>query len=48
MTGQRLIDLTLFVQEWSNGTPNHGLVLTESGTDGIDFSSSESSAFLRC
>ena len=42
VTGQRLIDVTLFVQEWSNGAPNHGIVLTESGTDGVDFSSSES------
>ena len=44
VTGQRLIDLTPFVQDWANGTPNHGVVLIESGTDGVDFSSSESSA----
>ncbi len=44
VTGQRLIDLTLFVQEWSSGSPNYGVVMTESGTDGVDFSSSESSA----
>ena len=43
VTGQRLIDLTLLVQEWSNGSPNYGVVMTESGTDGVDFSSSESS-----
>lgn len=44
VAGQRLVDITLFVQEWANGTPNYGIVLTESGTDGIDFSSSESDA----
>ena len=42
-TGQRLLDVTRFVQEWSNGAPNYGLVLIETGTDGIDFTSSESS-----
>lgn len=41
-TGQRLLDVTRFVQEWSSGAPNYGLVLTESGTDGVDFTSSES------
>ncbi len=41
-TGLRSIDITSFVQQWSNGSPNYGLVLTDSGTDGIDFSSSES------
>ena len=40
--GQRTIDLTRFVQEWSDGQPNFGLVLTDGGTDGIDFNSSES------
>jgi hypothetical protein len=42
--GQRGMDITRFVQEWSNGAPNYGIVLTDSGTDGIDFSSSESTA----
>jgi hypothetical protein len=42
--GQTQIDLTRFVQEWSDGVVNYGLVMTDSGTDGIDFSSSESSA----
>ncbi|MEQ1574127.1 MAG: Ig-like domain-containing protein [Vicinamibacterales bacterium] len=42
-TGQRLMDVTRFVQEWSNGAPNYGIVLKDSGTDGIDFTSSESS-----
>jgi Bacterial Ig domain/Calcineurin-like phosphoesterase len=42
VTGQRLVDITLFAQEWANGALNHGIVLIESGTDGIDFSSSES------
>jgi hypothetical protein len=41
-TGQRVIDITAFVQEWAKGTLNHGMVLTDSGTDGVDFSSSES------
>ena len=36
-TGLRSIDLTRFVQEWSNGAPNYGIVLTDSGTDGVDF-----------
>ena len=41
-TGQRLIDVTSFVQDWSNGAPNYGLVFVDSGTDGIDMDSSES------
>jgi len=41
-TGTRSIDITSFVQQWSDGSPNFGLVLTDSGTDGIDFDSSES------
>ena len=41
-TGWRQIDLTTFVQEWSNGAPNFGVVFTDSGTDGVDFDSSES------
>ena len=41
-TGLRLIDLTRFVQEWSDGAPNYGVVFTDSGTDGVDFDSSES------
>jgi hypothetical protein len=40
--GQRLVDITSFVQQWANGLPNHGVVITDSGTDGIDFGSSES------
>lgn len=43
-TGQRQIDITSFVQEWSNGSPNYGIVLVDSGTDGIDFGSSESAS----
>jgi hypothetical protein len=43
-TGQRQVDITTFVQEWSNGAPNYGLVLVDSGTDGVDLSSSESGA----
>lgn len=41
-TGQRSIDVTTFVQEWSDGASNHGLVLVDSGTDGVAFGSSES------
>ena len=41
-TGQRLFDMTRFVQEWSSGAPNYGIVMTDSGVDGIDLSSSES------
>jgi hypothetical protein len=41
-TGPKAVDITQFVQEWSNGAPNHGLVLTESGSDGVDVASSES------
>jgi hypothetical protein len=41
-TGQRSIDITQFVQEWSNGAPNHGVVMIDSGTDGVDVDSSES------
>ncbi len=41
-TGQRLIDVTKFVQEWSDGVANYGMVATDSGTDGVDFDSSES------
>ena len=44
VTGSRLVDLTPFVQEWTNGTANNGIVFVESGTDGIDFTSSESAA----
>lgn len=43
-TGLRLVDLTPFVQEWTNGTANNGIVAVESGTDGVDFSSSESAS----
>ncbi len=43
-TGQRLIDITLFVQEWSGGAPNYGVVLTDTGTDGVAFSTSESAS----
>ena len=42
-TGQRSFDITPFAQDWSNGAPNFGIVLVDSGTDGIDFDSSESS-----
>ncbi len=41
-TGVRLFDLTRLVQEWSNGAPNFGMVLIDSGADGVDLDSSES------
>ncbi len=44
VTGLRPFDITTFVQDWSNGAPNHGIVFVESGTDGVDFSSSESAS----
>jgi len=41
--GWRTMDITQFVQEWSDGSNNFGIVLTDSGaTDGVDFDSSES------
>lgn len=43
-TGWCSFDITLFVQEWSDGAPNYGIVLTDTGTDGVDFYTSESSA----
>lgn len=42
VAGQRTIDVTSLVQQWSSGAPNHGVVIIDSGTDGIDFDSSES------
>jgi hypothetical protein len=41
-TGQQLVDVTRFVQEWSDGAPNYGIVFIDAGTDGVDFTSSES------
>jgi hypothetical protein len=43
-TGPRLVDITAFVQEWAGGSPNYGIVLIDSGTDGVDFASSESAS----
>jgi hypothetical protein len=43
-TGRRSIDLSAFVQEWSNGAPNYGVVFVDSGTDGVDFDSSEATS----
>ncbi|MCK4294016.1 MAG: tandem-95 repeat protein [Planctomycetes bacterium] len=40
-TGLRTIDITEFVQAWSDGTANCGILLTDTGTDGVDFDSSE-------
>ena len=41
-TGLKTYDVKSFVQNWSNGLPNYGIVIKDTGTDGIDFSSSES------
>ncbi len=41
-TGWQTFDITQFVQEWSSGGQNFGIVITDTGTDGIDFDSSES------
>jgi hypothetical protein len=41
-TGWRTLDVTAIVQAWTDGAANHGFVLLDSGTDGIDFGASES------
>jgi len=41
-TGWRTFDITAFAQDWSNGAPNYGIVLKDTGTDGVDFYTSES------
>jgi hypothetical protein len=43
-TGQRSIDLVPLVQEWSDGAANHGVVLTDTGPDGVQIDSSESAS----
>jgi len=40
-TGLRTVDVTDVVQAWSDGAANCGILLTDGGTDGIDFTSSE-------
>jgi len=40
--GTQSFDITPFVQQWSDGAANYGIVMTDSGNDGIDFDSSES------
>ena len=42
VAGVKTFDITQFVQEWSDGSANYGIVLTNSGSDGVDFDSSES------
>lgn len=34
-------DMTRFVQNWTNGVANHGVVVINTGTDGFDFYTSE-------
>ncbi|MGQ9589064.1 MAG: alkaline phosphatase [Planctomycetota bacterium] len=41
-TGWLSLDVTPFVQAWADGSPNHGIVLLDGGTDGVEFDSSES------
>jgi hypothetical protein len=41
-TGWRTFDITPFLQDWSNGSPNCGIVMKDTGTDGVDFYTSES------
>jgi hypothetical protein len=41
-TGWRTIDITEFAQDWSDGLPNYGVVLVDTGSNGVDFDSSES------
>jgi len=43
-TGWLTFDITAFTQAWSNGALNCGIVLKDSGTDGVDFNSSESNS----
>lgn len=42
-TGVKNYNITSFVQNWSSGAPNFGIVIIETGNDGIDFSTSEHS-----
>ncbi|MDO8560451.1 MAG: DNRLRE domain-containing protein [bacterium] len=39
--GSQTYDLTPVVQQWAGGAPNHGVVMVESGADGVDFYTSE-------
>jgi hypothetical protein len=40
--GFRSVDVTTLVREWASGASNHGLILTDSGADGVTFGSGES------
>src|SRR5467141_17156 len=39
--GPFLVNLTTIVQRWTNGSVNQGLLLASTGTDGVDYNSSE-------
>ncbi len=39
--GLKSYDVTTMVQRWASGTPNYGLVITETGQDGVEYYSSE-------
>lgn len=41
------VDITSMCQAWSDGAPNHGIIMFNSGTDGAVFLSSEANYFLR-
>jgi hypothetical protein len=40
-TGAKTVTVTTSVQNWSNGDANEGWVLTDTGSNGVDFNSSE-------
>lgn len=39
--GLKTFDLTSMVQQWSSGAPNYGIVIVETGQDGVEWYSSE-------
>ncbi len=39
-----IYDITRTVQNWSNGEPNYGILIKETGANGVDMTSSEDSA----
>ncbi len=40
-TGIRVLNTTYFLRNWSAGGNNYGIILRETGTNGVDYSSSE-------
>jgi hypothetical protein len=41
VTGLRQIDVRQLVEEWASGAPNFGVVFVDTGTNGVDWTSSE-------